>query len=175
MVSFSCSSTWEVVMSVSFEQYRLDLIGRGLHRAADRLVAVKSSVTDVVVPSVVDGVVDNTVGKLKVHCSGPRSCENFSYMVRGKGSRWFCADHSVNIPEQVAPSVLVESFVLEPVESCLVFAGESSEVALVDDQPSQLRYRGHVYTPHVVNFDGVAFKLKNGNTVTLDPSRVEWV
>lgn len=154
-------------MSVSFEQYRLDLIGRGLHRAADRLVAVKSSVTEVVVPSVVDGVVDNTVGKLRVHCSGPRSCENFTYMVRGKGSRWFCADHSVNIPEQVAPSVLVESFVVESVVS--------SEVAVVDDQPSQLRYRGKLYTPHIVNFDGVAFKLKNGNTVTLDPSKVEWV
>lgn len=154
-------------MSVSLEQYRLDLIGRGLHRAADRLVAVKSSVTEVVVPSVVDGVVDNTVGKLRVHCSGPRSCENFTYMVRGKGSRWFCADHSVNIPEQVAPSVLVESFVVESVVS--------SEVAVVDDQPSQLRYRGKFYTPHIVNFDGVAFKLKNGNTVTLDPSKVEWV
>lgn len=154
-------------MSVSLEQYRLDLIGRGLHRAADRLVAVKSSVTDVIVPSVVDGVVDNTVGKLRVHCSGPRNCENFTYMVRGKGSRWFCADHSVNIPEQVAPSVLVESFVLESVVS--------SEVAVVDDQPSQLRYRGKFYTPHIVNFDGVAFKLKNGNTITLDPSKVEWV
>lgn len=38
----------------------------------------------------------------------------------------------------------------------------------------KLYYRGNVYIPHYIGEDGVAFKLRNGNTITLDPSKVEW-
>ena len=38
----------------------------------------------------------------------------------------------------------------------------------------KLYYRGNVYIPHYIGEDGVAFKLRNGNTITLEPSKVEW-
>lgn len=39
----------------------------------------------------------------------------------------------------------------------------------------QIRYKGRIYTPHYIGDDGISFKLKNGNAITLEPSRVEWV
>jgi len=138
-------------MSKSIEQFKADLISRGMLVAAERLVvpnkpAVPSPVTT---PDVLSPVVP--VGMLKVFCA-KTSCRNFMLQAKGQGKRFFCADHSGQNPPPAEPEVNPDD----------------------DDQGPLIHYRGNLYTPHVIADDGVAFKLRNGRTVTLDPSQVDW-
>lgn len=140
-----------------FEQYKAELISKGLLVAAERLVAPKSvsPVTTPVsspvsTPDVALALVP--VGMLKVFCA-KTSCRNFMLQAKGQGRRWFCADHGGQNPPPAEPMVTVDPD---------------------DDQGPLIHYRGNLYTPHVIADDGVAFKLRNGRTVTLDPSQVDW-
>jgi len=56
-----------------------------------------------------------------------------------------------------------------------VCADHDLTTAIVAGPVEQIRYKGRVYTPHYIGEDGIAFRLKNGEARTLEPSRVEWV
>ncbi len=140
-----------------FEQYKAELISKGMLVAAERLVAPKSvpPVTTPVsspvsTPDVALALVP--VGMLKVFCV-KTSCRNFTLQAKGQGMRFFCADHSGQNPPPAEP-------VADPEPD--------------DDQGPLIHYRGNLYTPHIIADDGVAFRLRNGRAVTMDPSRVEW-
>lgn len=125
-------------MGKSIEEYRAELISKGMLVAANRLVAPSKPTipAPVVQPRVVSEVIATPAGMLKVWCASTK-CRNFEFQPKGQGKRFVCADHDQN------------------------------------DEPL-LYYRGHLYTPHIVSHDGVAFKLRNGRTITLEPSKVEW-
>ena len=125
-------------MSKTIEDIRADLIARGLHTAAARLVEPKGrqQVIQFDSPAIESGPV-KAEGMIKVSCY-KTSCRNTTLQSRGLRARWTCPDHA----EADAP---------------------------------KLYYRGNVYSPHYIGEDGVAFKLRNGNTITLEPSKVEWL
>lgn len=129
--------TREVIMSVSIEEIRADLIARGLTTAAARLVEPKGRQQVIQFDSPATQSVEiKPEGMIKVSCS-KTSCRETTLQPKGLRQRWTCATHT----EQDAP---------------------------------KLYYRGNVYIPHYIGEDGVAFKLRNGNTITLEPSKVEW-
>ena len=138
-------------MSKSIEEFKADLISRGMLVAAERLVVPNKPTvpSPVTTPDVLSPVVP--VGMLKVFCA-KTSCRNFMLQAKGQGKRFFCADHSGQNPPPAEPEVNPDD----------------------DDQGPLIHYRGNLYTPHVIADDGVAFKLRNGRTVTLDPSQVDW-
>ena len=142
-------------MSKSIEQFRAELISKGMLVAAERLVASSKPVvpSPVATPDILSPVVP--VGMLKVFCA-KTSCRNFMLQAKGQGKRFFCADHN-----SVSPAVVAEP-VTEP------------EPEIDDDSPV-LYHHGNLYEPHIINFDGVAFRQRNGKVITLDPSKVEWV
>lgn len=137
-------------MSKSIEEFKADLISRGMLVAAERLVVPNKPTvpSPVTTPDVLSPVVP--VGMLKVFCA-KTSCRNFMLQAKGQGKRWMCSDHGQN-PPPAEPKVNPDD----------------------DDQGPLIHYRGNLYTPHVIADDGVAFKLRNGRTVTLDPSQVDW-
>lgn len=141
-------------MGKSIEEYRAELISKGMLVAADRLVAPSKPAVPapVVQPRVVSESVPVPVGMLKVFCA-KTSCRNFMLQAKGQGKRFFCADHSGQNPPPAEP-------VADPEPD--------------DDQGPLIHYRGNLYTPHVIADDGVAFKLRNGRTITLEPSQVDW-
>jgi len=142
-------------MSKSLEQYRAELISKGMLVAAERLVVANKPAVPapVVQPRVVSESTPMPAGMLKVFCA-KTSCRNFMLQPKGQGKRFFCADHSGQNPPPAEPTITVD-----PDD---------------DDQGPLIHYRGNLYTPHVIADDGVAFKLRNGRTVTLDPSQVDW-
>lgn len=140
-------------MSKSIEQFRAELISKGMLVAAERLVAPSKSVPPVATPDILSPVVP--VGMLKVFCA-KTSCRNFMLQPKGQGKRWTCSDHGSTPPPAPAADVVT----VDPDS---------------DDDGPVLYYHGNLYEPHIINFDGVAFRLRNGKVVTLDPSKVEWI
>lgn len=136
-----------------FEQYKAELISKGLLVAAERLVAPSKSVPPVATPDILSPVVP--VGMLKVFCA-KTSCRNFMLQPKGQGKRWTCSDHGSTPPPAAAADVVT----VDPDS---------------DDDGPVLYYHGNLYEPHIINFDGVAFRQRNGKVVTLDPSKVEWI
>ena len=136
-----------------FEQYKAELISKGYLVAAERLVAPSKSVPPVTTPDILSPVVP--VGMLKVFCA-KTSCRNFMLQPKGQGKRWTCSDHGSTPPPAPAADVVT----VDPDS---------------DDDGPVLYYHGNLYEPHIINFDGVAFRQRNGKVVTLDPSKVEWI
>lgn len=87
---------------------------------------------------------------IKVHCA-KLSCRESILMPRSDAHRWLCDAHQVAGPVAVANTDIARR------------------------EKTQVYWKGRVYTAHYIGDDGVAFKLRNGRTVNLDPSRVEWV
>ena len=139
------------MMTMTIEQFEADLRARGLHIAADRLVAGRRQQSvKFDSPSGSDAVSSDRI--IKVHCA-KLSCRKSVLMPRSGAHQWYCDAHQV----------------------VAVANTEMAERELRRPEKTQVRYKGRVYTAHYIGDDGVAFKLKNGNTVNLDPSRVEWV
>lgn len=132
------------------------LVSSGKLNAAEIYLATLAksgkAVAAIAATSVPAPVTDRIV---KVHCS-KLSCRESILMPRSGAHRWFCDAH------QVAGPVAVRNTEMAPRELRRT------------DSKTQVRWKGRVYTAHYIGDDGVAFKLKNGNTVNLDPSRVEW-
>jgi len=133
--------------------YYEQLVSSGKLRAAEiYLATLAKSGKGVAALVALDCAPDQKI--IKVHC-GKLSCRESILMPRSGAHQWFCDTHQVSGPVAVANTEMA------PRE--------------LRREKTQVRWRGRVYTAHYVGDDGVAFKLKNGNTVNLDPSRVEWV
>lgn len=138
------------------DKFHAQLVADGKLRAAEIYLATLAksgkavaAITALSAPSAAD--VDRII---KVHCA-KLSCRESILMPRSGAHRWFCDAHQVSGPVAVANTDIAERQLRR--------------------EKTQVRWKGRVYTAHYIGDDGVAFKLKNGNTVNLDPSRVEWV
>jgi hypothetical protein len=139
------------------QEYYDQLVAKGLTVAAERYVATyggrkQESLFDVPAVEV------KPEGHVTVTCAKVR-CGTKATMARSEANRWFCETH-LWVTEPVVTS--------EPVVA-------SVDVDSGDDDGPVLYYHGNLYEPHIVNFDGIAFRQRNGKVVTLDPSKVEWI
>ena len=138
------------------DRFHEQLVASGKFRAAEVYLAtlIKSGkgVAAVAATSVPETPVTDRI--VKVHCSKV-SCRESILMPRSGAHRWFCDTH------QVGPIAVANT--------------EMAPRELRRTDRTQVRWKGRVYTAHYIGSDGVAFKLKNGKTINLEPSRVEWV
>jgi hypothetical protein len=135
------------------DPYYDQLVSSGKLRAAEiYLATLAKSGMSVATLVALDSAPDQKI--IKIHCSKV-SCRESILMPRSSAHRWFCDTHQVSGPVAVANTEMA------PRE--------------LRREKTQVRWKGRVYTAHYIGSDGVAFKLKNGNTVNLEPSRVEWV
>ena len=134
------------------QEYYDQLVAKGLTVAAERYVSTYGNRKQETLFSA-PAVEVKPEGHVTVTCAKV-GCKTKATMARSEANRWFCETH-LWVTEPVVASVDVDS---------------GSDV----DSPV-LYYHGNLYEPHIVNFDGIAFRQRNGKVVTLDPSKVEWI
>ena len=135
------------------DPYYDQLVSSGKLRAAEiYLATLAKSGMSVATLVALDSAPDQKI--IKIHC-GKLSCRESILMPRSGAHQWFCDTHQVSGPVAVANTEMAPRQLRR--------------------EKTQVRWKGRVYTAHYIGDDGVAFKLKNGNTVNLEPSRVEWV
>ena len=135
------------------DPYYDQLVSSGKLRAAEiYLATLAKSGMSVATLVALDSPPDQKI--IKIHC-GKLSCRESILMPRSGAHQWFCDTHQVSGPVAVANTEMAPRQLRR--------------------EKTQVRWKGRIYTAHYIGDDGVAFKLKNGNTVNLDPSRVEWV